>query len=124
GPWMTNAPLLHVGASPAAGEWYRPVVEVVGDIALALEELAPRLSGRGRADWDVAELDRAKRALRPRPGAAAGRLTPERVAALAPEATEAGPIAYLDAGPHAAALATAWDAVAPGGFRASHRPRP
>jgi len=122
GPWMTNAPLLHVAPSPAAGEWYRPVVEVVGDIALALEELAPRLSGRGRADWDVAELDRAKRALRPRPGAAAGRLTPERVAALAREATEAGTIATLDAGPHAAALAKAWDAVAPGEFVASYGP--
>ena len=122
GPWMTTAPLLHLAPSPAAGEWHRPVVEVVGDIALAIEELAPRLRGRARADWDVAELDRVKRSLRPRPGAADGRLTPERVAALAREATEAGTIATLDAGPHAVALAGAWDAVAPGEFVASYGP--
>ena len=122
GPWMTTAPLLHLAPSPAAGEWHRPVVEVVGDIALAIEELAPRLRGRARADWDVAELDRVKRSLRPRPGAADGRLTPERVAALAREATEAGTIATLDAGPHAAALAGGWDAVAPGEFVASYGP--
>src|SRR5207245_9485740 len=83
GPWMTTAPLLPLAPAPPAGEWYRPVVEVVGDIALAIEELAPRLRGRARADWDVAELDRVKRSLRPRPGAADGRLTPEPVAALA-----------------------------------------
>jgi acetolactate synthase-1/2/3 large subunit len=122
GPWMTTAPLLHVAPSPAAGEWYRPVVVVAGDIALAIAELAPRLAGRTRADWDVAELDRLKRSVRPRLGAAVGRLTPPRVAALAREATEAGTIATLDAGPHAAALASAWDAVAPGEFVASYGP--
>src|SRR3989449_9071031 len=122
GPWMTTAPLLHLAPSPAAGEWHRPVVEVVGDIALVIEELAPRLRGRARADWDVAELDRVKRSLRPRPGAAGGRLTPERVAALAREATEAGTIATLDAGPPAVALAGAGDAVAPGEFGASYGP--
>src|SRR5256712_642883 len=103
GPWMTTAPLLHLAPSPAAGEWHRPVVEVVGDIALAIEELAPRLRGRARADWDVAELDRVKRSLRPRPGAGDGRLTPERVAALAPEATELVRMGQRFAVPSAAA---------------------
>jgi len=121
-PWMTTAPLLYLAPSPATGEWYRPVVQVVGEIALAIAELAPRLHGRARADWDVAELDRLKRPLRPRSGAAVGRLTPERVARLAREATAAGTIAALDAGPHAAAVAAAWDAVAPGEFLASYGP--
>src|SRR5216117_4279980 len=122
GDWSSDVCSSDLPPSPATGEWHRPVVEVVGDIALAIEELAPRLRGRARADWDVAELDRVKRSLRPRPGAADGRLTPERVAALAREATEAGTIATLDAGPHAAALATAWDAVSPGEFVASYGP--
>src|SRR5207253_2554741 len=64
GPWMTTAPLLHLAPTPAAGEWHRPVVEVVGDIALAIEELAPRLRGRARADWDVAGR---RRGAAPRP---------------------------------------------------------
>src|SRR5207237_10145076 len=49
---------------------------VVADIALVLEELAPRLRGRMRADWDVAALDRLKRAhtaSAPRPGPASPR---------------------------------------------------
>src|SRR2546422_929567 len=121
-PWMTTAPLLYLAPSPATGEWYRPVVQVVGEIALAIAELAPRLHGRARADWDVAELDRLKRPLRPRSGAAVGRLTPERIARLAREATAAGTIAALDAGPHAGAVAAAWDAVAPGEFLASYGP--
>jgi acetolactate synthase I/II/III large subunit len=122
GLWMTTAPLLHVAPSPATGQWYRPVVPVVGEIALAIEELAPRLRGRARADWDVAELDRLKRALRPRESGAAGRPGPERVARLTREATAAGTIAALDAGPHAAAVAASWDAVAPGEFLASYGP--
>lgn len=122
GPWMTTAPLLSLAPSPATGEWYRPVVQVVGEIALAIEELAPRLHGRARADWDVAELDRLKRSLRPRSGAAVGRLTPERVTRLAREGTAAGTIAALDAGPHAAAVAAGWDAIAPGEFLASYGP--
>src|SRR5947209_3390544 len=28
-PWMTTAPLLYLAPSPATGEWYRPVVQVV-----------------------------------------------------------------------------------------------
>jgi acetolactate synthase I/II/III large subunit len=122
GLWMTTAPLLHVAPSEATGEWHRPVVPVVGEIALAIEELAPRLRGRARADWDVAELDRLKRALRPREGGSAGRPGPERVARLTREATAAGTIAALDAGPHAAAVAASWDAVAPGEFLASYGP--
>src|SRR5262249_35383692 len=37
---------------------------VTGAIALVIEELAPRLRGRARADWDVAALDRLKRSLK------------------------------------------------------------
>jgi len=120
--WMTTAPLLHLAPSPATGEWHRPVVPVVGEIALTIEELAPRLRGRARADWDVAELDRLKRALRPLQGGATGRPGPERVTRLAREATPAGTIAALDAGPYAAAVAASWDAVAPGEFLASYGP--
>jgi acetolactate synthase-1/2/3 large subunit len=39
-----------------------PLVEVVGDLALILEELAPRLRGQKQADWDVFQLDRLKKA--------------------------------------------------------------
>ena len=78
------------------------VAEALGDLALLIEELAPAVRGRPAADWDVAELDRIKRAVT-RPTTPAARLV-----ALAREATPAGTLATGDV----AALA-AWQAVGP-----------
>lgn len=78
------------------------VAEALGDLALLIEELAPAVRGRPAADWDVAELDRIKRAVT-RPATPAARLV-----ALVREATPAGTLATGDV----AALA-AWQAVGP-----------
>src|SRR5262249_46705674 len=59
-PWPLTTPLLHLGRTTHA-DALGAKVELIGDIALILEELAPRLWARSRADWDVAELDRLKR---------------------------------------------------------------
>ena len=107
GAWPTGVRTAHVGRSAAAGDLYRPVGEVVADIGLVIEELAPRLRGRTRADWDVAELDRVKRA-RAAPSPAGPGLARRRVVEIAREATPAGTLATLDV-----PLAEAWQAVAP-----------
>lgn len=78
--------------------------EVLGDVALTLEELAPAVRARAAADWDVAELDRLKRAVRQSATASPS----ARLVALAREATPAGTLATGDV----PALA-AWQAVAP-----------
>ena len=79
---------------------------VVGDIALVIEELAPRLRDRAQADWDVAALDRLKRQLRA--SARPSGLTRRRVIEIAREMTPAGTILALDV-----PLADAWQSVAP-----------
>src|SRR5205823_1124490 len=82
--------------------------DVDGDVATLLEELAPRLRDRTRADWDVAELDRLRRAM-PAPA-----VTPV-VAALVTrlrEATPAGTVAVF--GRELEAATPLWQAVAPG----------
>jgi acetolactate synthase I/II/III large subunit len=80
------------------------VAETVGDLALVIEELAPAVRARPAADWDVAELDRLKRAAaREAAATPAGRLV-----ALARAATPAGTLATGDV----PALA-AWQAVGP-----------
>jgi acetolactate synthase-1/2/3 large subunit len=107
GAWPTGIPTVHVSGAPASGELYRPVVDVVGDIGLVIDELAPHLRGRVRADWDVAELDRIKRALLAAPPAVS-HLTRRRVVTVVREATPAGTIATLDS-----PLADAWQSVAP-----------
>ncbi len=118
--WPGDAPLLHLAPVRAPGELRRPLTEVVGEIALIVEELAPRLRYRLRADWDLAELDRMKRELRALPGVAGGAPTRRSLVRLAREATEAGTLAAVDPGPHAADVAAVWDAVAPGEFLVSN----
>jgi acetolactate synthase-1/2/3 large subunit len=103
GPVSAGARVVRIGRSP----W--PVgglaAEVLGDLALVIEELAPSVRARLAADWDVAELDRIKRAMRRQATSTpAGRLM-----TLAREATPAGTLATGDDVP---ALA-AWQAVGP-----------
>lgn len=104
---------IGVDADEIAPSWWpaAPVLDLEGEIASALEELAPRLRGRARADWDVAELDRLKRRLAALLGSGAP-FGPARVVELAREATAAGTIVAAEAGFRAAALER-WHAVAP-----------
>lgn len=103
--WSPALPRLELGA--LADDTVPPpgVVRVRGDVALIVEELAPRLRERPRADWDVAELDRYKRASR----AAA----PSPEVALVRELTPPGTIATADDGPIAAVVGAGWQAVGP-----------
>ncbi len=106
GAWPAGVETVHVSAA-ARDRLYRPVVDVVGDIGLVIEELAARLRGRSGADWDVAELDRIKRALATSAPPAPG-LTRRRVVTIVREATPAGTVATLDL-----PIADAWQSVAP-----------
>ena len=96
-------PLARIGRAPWPAE-PRVVADVAGDIALVIEELAPRVKARAAADWDVAGLDRVKRAL-----TAEAVATPAgRLVGIAREATPAGTVATADV-----PLGLAWQAVAP-----------
>ncbi len=118
-PWWSTVPVLGVGPPQALGDRI-PAIAVVGDVAVVLEELAPRLRDRELADWDVAELDRLKRE---RVAAGAGPALARRgIVRVAREATPAGTIATVDAGPHLVDVAIAWHAVAPREFLASNGP--
>lgn len=106
-------PMLHLAAAPWAQPEPRPRTEVLGEIALLIEELAPRLRGRLRADWDVAELDRLKRAAdRPRHPDSA--LTNSGLVRIVREATPAGTVAVAAADGETEAVVAAWQVVAPG----------
>jgi acetolactate synthase I/II/III large subunit len=112
--WPFAAKVLYLGRAPHAGEGYAAAVAVVGEPGLVLEELAPRLRGRARADWDVAEIDRAKRAGAARLNAGGPGLTPGVVARAARELTPAGTLVAIDGSPAMLEVALAWPAVAPG----------
>lgn len=122
-PWAYTAPVLSLTRCPAAeprlqapggGAYFTPALEVVGEPGSILEDLAGRLLGRARADWDVAEVDRIRRerhaALEvPVPG-----LAPHRVVQMARELTAAGSIATVDAGAHMFPATAYWHALEPG----------
>jgi acetolactate synthase-1/2/3 large subunit len=125
--------VLHLGAPawtpqdnpPPAGIVGSPPMDVAGEIASLIEELAPRLRGRSRADWDVGELDRLKRALVVPPFAAGSRrhLPIAEVVRVAREASPAGTIAVVAAGEAAESIAAVWQVVAPGELLVVAAPR-
>ncbi len=122
-PWVYTAPVLSLTRCPAAeprlqapggGAYFTPALEVVGEPGSILEDLAGRLLGRARADWDVAEVDRIRRerlaALEvPVPG-----LAPHRVVQMTRELTAGGSIATVDAGAHMFPATAYWHALEPG----------
>jgi len=122
-PWAYTAPVLSLTRCPAAeprlqapggGAYFTPALEVVGEPGTILEDLAGRLLGRARADWDVAEVDRIRRerlaALEvPVPG-----LAPHRVVQMTRELTAGGSIATVDAGAHMFPATAYWHALEPG----------
>jgi acetolactate synthase-1/2/3 large subunit len=123
--WPYRVPVVSLtrcaGASaPAAGRYFAPAVEVEGDLDTALEALAPRLASRAAADWDVAWLDRTRRARRAALEVAVPGLAPHRVVQLVREAMPAGTIASVDAGAHMFPATAYWDAVEPGEFLISN----
>jgi acetolactate synthase-1/2/3 large subunit len=104
GALPSGLPLARIGRAPWPSAPWPLAADVVGDIALVIEELAPRVKARPAADWDVAELDRMKRAVM----AEALATPPARLVRLAREATPAGTVATADV-----PLGLAWQAVAP-----------
>ena len=59
--WPSSAPVVHLAGTRGSELPFPPLVEVPGDLSLILEELAPRLRGKTRADWDMFQIDRLKR---------------------------------------------------------------
>jgi acetolactate synthase I/II/III large subunit len=114
--WPGGAPVLHLAASPWAGAEEPRRTAVVGDIALIIEELAPRLRGRSHADWDVAQLDRLKRASAAplASPSAEGRLPFATVVRVVREAMPAGTVAIAAVEAESDVVVAAWHAVAPG----------
>jgi acetolactate synthase-1/2/3 large subunit len=121
--WPYTAPVMSFArcpssapgmAAPGSGGYVVPALELVGDLGSILEELAPRLLGRAKVDWDVVEVDRRKRERERSLEVAVPGLAPHRVVQLARELTPAGTIATVDAGAHMFPATAYWQAVAPG----------
>jgi thiamine pyrophosphate-dependent acetolactate synthase large subunit-like protein len=105
--WPWTAPVFEVSAP------WRAAITVRGGAALVLEEVAPRVKDRARADWDMTELDALERRLvvTRAPAALHGSRAAE-VVALVRAATVPGTVAVFEATWRAAA--SVWQCVGPG----------
>jgi acetolactate synthase-1/2/3 large subunit len=126
--WSYATPVLSLVRGPSSapgrsaaggGAYFTPALEVVGDLGVILEELAPRLQ-QHHADWDVVEVDRLRRERQRALEIAVPGLAPHRVVQIAREYTPAGTIATADAGAHMFQAAEYWQAVSPGEFLISN----
>ncbi len=59
--WPHSALVVQLSRTSQSGFPFTPLVEVVGNLALILEELAPQLRGKTQANWDMFQLDGLKK---------------------------------------------------------------
>jgi acetolactate synthase-1/2/3 large subunit len=122
--WSYSAPVLSLTRcaaddprlrAPGGGGYFTPTLEVVGDLAAILEDLAPRIIPQGAAsDWDVAAVERIRRERLAALEVPVAGLAPHRVAQMTRELTAAGSIASVDAGAHMFPATAYWQALEPG----------
>jgi acetolactate synthase-1/2/3 large subunit len=122
--WSYSAPVLSLTRcaaadprlrAPGGGGYFTPALEVVGDLAAILEDLAPRIIPQGtESDWDVAAVDRIRRERLAALEVPVAGLAPHRVAQMTRELTGAGSIASVDAGAHMFPATAYWQALEPG----------
>ena len=122
--WSYSAPVLSLARcaaaeprlrAPGGDAYFTPALEVVGDLAAILEDLAPRIIPQGtESDWDVAAVDRIRRERLAALEVPVDGLAPHRVAQVTRELTAAGSIASVDAGAHMFPATAYWQALEPG----------
>src|SRR5260370_19798 len=93
--WGYTAPVLSLVRAPSQG-YFSPAHEVVGELGVILEELAPRLQ-QHHADWDVVEVERLRRGRQRALEIRASRLAPHRICHIARQMTPAAAIATVHA---------------------------
>lgn len=97
-PWTFDAPVVSVLPWPLADAYYRPAVEIVGDVGAALEELQSHRDATGWADRDVADArNRARDVLRARPVRG---FDPADVVSVLDDALPENATVTVDAGAH------------------------
>src|SRR5262245_16034020 len=116
--WPYPQPVVSIGRRPTPagnGAPFTVAVDVVGDLAMILEELAPRLVGsNARTDWDVSEVERLRRERRGALALSLPGLSPHRIVQHCRELTPAGTIATADRGTFLFPVLDWWQAVEPG----------
>lgn len=119
-PWPYRAPVIHIGRTPVDGGYYRPAIELTGDLEALLDALLECLDGVVHRGWDTRALAQLKRETLARLAVPAEGLAPYRVVQIARELAPAATVVTVDAGAHMFPATTFWTASAPGSFLISN----
>ncbi len=114
-PWSIPTPVLHVDTVPNTDQVYAAEVEVVGDVAAALDWLADGWTGQPR--WSAAQVAAHRERLRSAyyAGRVDNRLNPTDVVDIARAAAPRDTIATSDVGSHKLLVGQGWRTYEPRG---------
>jgi acetolactate synthase I/II/III large subunit len=112
-PWTLSVPVVHIDAVPNTDQIYAADTELVGDIALILEDIADQWKGEPR--WTRAAVKRHRDALRAAyyAGRVKGRLNPTDIIDAVREALPRQALATTDVGSHKLLVGQGWSAYEP-----------
>ena len=112
-PWTLSVPVVHIDAVPNTDQIYAADTELVGDIALILEDIADQWQGEPR--WTRAAVKRHRDALRAAyyAGRVKGRLNPTDIIDAVREALPRQALATTDVGSHKLLVGQGWSAYEP-----------
>ncbi len=117
--WPYSAPVVQLSRIHHSSRYFTPRLEVLGDLELILDALAPRL-GSHKADWDLSQIERLKRSQRARLAIPTSGLAPHRVIEILRSLSPASTIATVDSGAHMFPATTFWEADEPASFLISN----
>ncbi len=119
-PWTPGAPVIHIDSTPNTDQIYAADIEMVGDIAAALDHLREYI-GEG-ARWREAELSAHRDRLQALyyAGKVAGKLNPTDVVDVARAAMPRDTVVTTDVGSHKLLVGQGWTTYAPKGVLMSN----
>jgi acetolactate synthase I/II/III large subunit len=117
-PWAFPAPLIHVDTVPNVDQLYAAEVEVVGNVASALDGLADRVPGA--AAWPDGRVAEHRRRLRAALVPRSEGMAPHAVMEIVREALPRNGVVASDVGAHKILLGQVWQAYEPGTYLVSN----
>jgi acetolactate synthase-1/2/3 large subunit len=115
-PWRYPQPVVEVSADPVSPRAFRPAVQVLGDLAEALDALGDGAAAAA-ADWGAAAAGAFKAEARRRLAAASAKgtagIAPHRAIEIARAAAPADALVSVDSGAHMFLASFFWDAPGP-----------
>lgn len=118
--WHHRTPTIHLDSVPNLDYVYESDLDLVGDLAACLRELAGMPSSESQAKWDDKTLREHRAGWRKRIVVPGGGLAPSQVVTAAREVLPETSLITCDSGSHKMLVGALWTATSPGSFVVSN----